>query len=135
MTSWNQGGRGQGLVDKSTKAKMEVNLKFSTVTWGQFHQFSTYSFYACRSQKHKMNWRLDRVLMLSGSMSAKAVHRTLMKSDPGVNFINILPEPFLFESALRSFSIIKVWFYNFFFQEYWHKSCSKMLMKLVSFKS
>jgi len=33
---------------------------------------------------------------------------------PGVNFINILLDTFLYKSVFRSFSLIRVWFCNFF---------------------
>ncbi len=57
----------------------------------QFHQHSMSSFCACRSQKHKKDTDdLTILFTLSGSMSAKAVHRTLMKLTPGVNFTHIL---------------------------------------------
>jgi hypothetical protein len=51
--------------------------------WVRFHQCSTHSFYACRSQKSKKI--LTTWLTLSGSTSAKAVRRTLMKSTPDEN--------------------------------------------------
>jgi hypothetical protein len=41
-----------------------------------------------------------------------------------VNFINILLEPFLYESVLRLFSLVTGWLCNFLAQKYWHKSCS-----------
>jgi len=50
----------------------------------QFHQHSTCSFYAHRSQKHQK--RLTTWLYffaLSGSVHAKAARRTLIKSTPG----------------------------------------------------
>ncbi len=53
-------------------------------TWGQFHQCSTYSFYAHRSQKRKkilMTWLSSYAFGIS--TSAKAVRKTLMKLTPG----------------------------------------------------
>jgi len=38
---------GSALVKAASKKIVKI------VTWAQFHQHSTYSFYACRSQKHK----------------------------------------------------------------------------------
>ncbi len=51
---------------------------------------------------------------------AKAACKMLMKLTKGVNFINILFSPFSYESILRCFSLITVWFCDF-----WHqcKSC------------
>jgi hypothetical protein len=49
------------------------------------------------------------LLTLLGSTSVKAVRRMLMKSTPRVKFINILCKCFLYESALRSFSLIMFW--------------------------
>jgi len=51
----------------------------------QFHQHFTYSFYTCRSQKHKkiqLSHHYLFTLTLSGSSSIKAVRRTLMKLCP-----------------------------------------------------
>jgi len=47
---------------------------------------------------------------------------------PGVNLINILRLPFLYKSALRSFSIVIVWLYKIFGA----KAAHKMLMKLTT---
>jgi len=53
--------------------------------WCQFHQRSTYSFCACRSQKRKKILLSHKYLFtLSGSASVKAVRRTLMKSSPAL---------------------------------------------------
>jgi hypothetical protein len=46
--------------------------------------------------------------MLLRSTSIKAVRRTLMKSTPGVIFINILQAAFEYTSFLRSFSLFTV---------------------------
>jgi len=46
------------------------------------------------------------------------ITRYFSESFPGVNFNNILHEPFLFESALQSFSLIIVWLCDFFAKEY-----------------
>jgi len=58
-------------------------------TCRQFHQCSTYSFYAHRPQIHKKDSQV-RCLALLGPTGVKAVRRTLMKLTPDVNFINIL---------------------------------------------
>ncbi len=42
---------------------------------------------------------------------------------PGVNLINNLCKPFLYKSALHSFSLITVWPCNFLVKEYWRISC------------
>ncbi len=50
----------------------------------EFHQCSTYYFYACRSQKRKKNTVSHKYLFTpSGSTSAKAVRKTLVKLTPG----------------------------------------------------
>ncbi len=48
----------------------------------------------------------------------------------GVNFINILLEPFLLESVLQSFSLVTVCLCNFLVQEYRRKSCSENVDKI-----
>ncbi len=61
----------------------------------QFHQCSTYSFYARRSQKRKkilMTWLSFYAFGIS--MSAKAVRKTLMKLTPGVDFTDIFTRSF-----------------------------------------
>ena len=56
-------------------------------TWAQFHQRSTYSFYARRSQKRKKIQLSHKYLFtLLGSTGAKAARRTLMKLTPGLFF-------------------------------------------------
>ena len=51
--------------------------------WGQFHQHSTSSFYACRSQKRKKLLNLTVFLVLLGSARIKAACRMLVKLTPG----------------------------------------------------
>jgi len=76
----------------------ETRLELS---WGRFHQRSTYSFYARRSRKcKKIQLSRQYLFMLSGPTSVKSVSRTLMKLTPGetrleVKFINILQSAFL----------------------------------------
>ena len=41
-----------------------------------------------------------------------------------VNFINTLHAPFLYKSALQSFSLITVWLCDFLAKEYQRKCCS-----------
>jgi len=75
----------------------------------QFHQHFKCSFYARRSQKRQMTlltW-LSFFAHL-GSTCVKAVHRTLMKLSPGVDFINILLKSFLYWSVLCCFSLVTV---------------------------
>ena len=50
----------------------------------QFHQRSTSSFYACRSQKRKKDCRVKQLFVLSGSASVKGAHRMLMKLTAGL---------------------------------------------------
>jgi len=76
-------------------------VKVETI-WAQFHQLFKYSFYACRSRKHQkilMTWL--SFFSHSGSTSVKAVHRTLVKLTPGVNFINVLLAAFSWEDPKR----------------------------------
>ncbi len=57
----------------------------------QFHQRSTYSFYACRSQKRKKILMTELYsITLLGSTSVKVVRKTLMKLRASVDFINVL---------------------------------------------
>ncbi len=71
------------------------------VSWGRFHQRSTYSFYARRSRKCKKNTVKSSVSFYAfRTTSVKSVSRTLMKLTPGetrleVKFINILQASFL----------------------------------------
>ena len=53
-------------------------------TWGQFHQRSTSSFYACRSQKRKKTVKLSSFIVLLGSARVKVACRTLVKLTLGV---------------------------------------------------
>ncbi len=67
--------------------------------WCQFHQRSTYSFCARRSQKHKKYGKKIQLshqclFTLLGSTSVKAVRRTLVKLTQGLNFINVLRAAF-----------------------------------------
>jgi len=59
-------------------------------TWAQFHQRSTYSFYARRSRKRKKIDDFTVFFTLLSSAHVKAALKTLMKLTPGVNFINML---------------------------------------------
>jgi len=58
-------------------------------------------------------------------VSVKALCKMLMKSAPGVNFINILLENFLYKRASNSFSLVTFWLCNFLAQ----KALVKMLAK------
>jgi len=51
-------------------------------TWAQFHQRSTYRFYARRSRKRKDTYDLTVFFTLLGSTSVKSVRKTLMKLTP-----------------------------------------------------
>ncbi len=50
----------------------------------------------------------------------------------GVNFINILHEPFRYETLLRSFPLITVGFVIFWQKNIGEKAARKMLMKLAT---
>ncbi len=69
---------------KRVKNSVKMSVCFCAIEiWGRFHQCSTYSFYACRSQKRKKRQSSHQYMFtLSGSMSVEAVHRTLMKLTP-----------------------------------------------------
>jgi len=77
--------------------------------------------------------------MLLGSALIKAVHRTLMKLSPGVNFFNILLTPFFQKSVFlpffsiysRLFSLVTVWLCNFLQNNIGAKTARKMLMILT----
>jgi len=64
------------------------------------------------------------LFMLFGSVSIKAVHRTLMKLSPGVNFINIFTRSFYARSSKRKKSI-KLSVSIYAFGIYMRKSCTK----------
>ncbi len=55
----------------------------------------------------------------------------LVKLTIGVNFINSLCVPFLYESVLLSFSLVTVWLCNFLRKNISAKAACKMLMKLT----
>jgi len=54
----------------------------------------------------------------------KAARKMYVKLTTGVNFTNILFEPFLYKGALCSFSLLTIWLSNFLAKEYWPKSFS-----------
>jgi len=54
-----------------------------------FTNIFTRSFYASRSQKRKIQSSLKYLFTLLGSACIKALSKMLVKSTPGVNFINI----------------------------------------------
>jgi hypothetical protein len=54
----------------------------------------------------------------------KEENRTLAKDNQVSNFTDVLRATFLYESALRSFSLVTVWLCNILAKEYWQKSCS-----------
>ena len=74
----------------------------------QFHQRSTYSFYACRSQKRKKD-TYDLTVFL-GSTSVKAVLRTLMKLTPecDIDVCVTMVKVVVDRQDLRHHDIIKV---------------------------
>ena len=51
-------------------------------TWSQFHQHSTSSFYACRSQRRKKDSQVKLLFALLGSARVKAARRMLVKLTP-----------------------------------------------------
>ncbi len=83
MVSIGWGPKGEKEYEQKAGRKMLVKLTPSSSlkkeTRCQFHQHSTYSFYACRSRKHK---KLTVSFTRLGSVRIKAVRRTLMKLSP-----------------------------------------------------
>jgi hypothetical protein len=79
-----------------------------------FHQHLraafTHSFYAQRTRADlksaKETGSLSAFFALLGSARVKASHKALVKSTPGVDYINILHASFLYKSALSSFSLV-----------------------------
>jgi len=65
------------------------------------------------------------------SHGSKHKKTTFHYHQSGVNFINILLSPFVFENNLQSFSLITVWLCNFLSKEYCRKTARIMLMKLT----
>ncbi len=53
--------------------------------------------------------QFDFVIFYQNNIDAKAAFKMLLNLTPGVNFINILHLPFLFEIAMCNFSLITVW--------------------------
>ncbi len=60
-------------------------MKTKGAHWAQFHQRSTYSFYARRSQTRKKRQSSQQChLVLLGPTSVKAAQKMLVKSTPGL---------------------------------------------------
>ncbi len=66
------------------------------------------------SDRHCINKFRNRIWNISALRVLNASERALPED---VNFINILIVTFLYESVLRSFSLITVWLYNFLYEE------------------
>ena len=52
--------------------RTDVKLGQKKMTWGQFHQHFTSSFYMCRAQKHRKDGQLKQLFALSGSACIKS---------------------------------------------------------------
>jgi len=118
------------LTDQDGRHTLKNN--WNVDTWGRFHQRSTYSFCARRSQKRKKIQLSHQCLFtLLGSTSVKAVHRMLMKLSRGVNFINIVHEDFTREdpNSIKIQSSCKHLFALLGSTQL--KTAHKMLMKLT----
>jgi len=116
----------------STCAKAVRGYVSEIDTWHPFHQHSTYSFCARRSQKRKRYWGFDWIITLSGSTCIKAACKTLMKLTPGVYFTNNLQAAFCVKVFCTAFPLCTFQLY-FFAQEYQRKSCSyNKLLKLIA---
>jgi len=59
------------LSSKPLFARVPLNRKIETS--GKFHQHSTYSFYACRSQKHKKDRQVVNLFYAFGIYERKSV--------------------------------------------------------------
>jgi len=75
---------------KNWLIELFLNTVLKNYIWGQFHQHSTSSFTRADPKSTKRLDELTVFFALLGSVSAKAVHRMLVKLTPGLNFINIL---------------------------------------------
>jgi len=64
-------------------------------------------------------------------LSSKSRAKFLVKSTPGVNFINILRARCSYESALHSFSLVTLWLLRSTKALLYEKCGRKMLMKLT----
>jgi len=111
--------REKSLTKKTRSISSTYNIHaqdeklFWRMTRAQFHQRSMYSFYARRSQMRKnrqSSWQC--CLTLLGPTSVKAVHKTLMKLSPGVNFINIYEQ--LLRAQIFLKFVIRSYISNFF---------------------
>jgi len=103
--------------DRSVDASLLLSGKLSFRC--QFHQRSTYNFYARGAQKRKMTmltWL--SIFARLGSTSVKAVRRMLIKLSFRFQFQQHFTQAFLLKSALCSFSLITVWLHNFFVKGY-----------------
>jgi len=101
-------------------------------TRAQFHQHSTYSFYARRSRKCKSYWWLNCIFFtLLGSTSIKAVRKTLVKLTPGVNFTKILCTTFtlVYPKSIKKIDNLTVFFMLLGSARV--KAVCRMLMKLT----
>jgi hypothetical protein len=107
---------------KNRLSTMRVSSGFST--WGQFHQCSTSSFYASRSQKWKKTVKLSVFFSLLGSASAKAACRTLMKLTPGAHFTNMFTCSFYMCRSQKHKKTVKSSVYFCSFRIFARKSCS-----------
>ncbi len=71
-------------------------------TWARFHQRSTWSFYAHRSQMRKKT--------VNSSISLGTVGTYVIKLTPGIDFTNILLKAFTHEDP-KSAKILTTWMY------------------------
>jgi hypothetical protein len=62
------------------------------------------------------------ILLFSATWAIKTI--LFVARYPGVNVTNILRAAFSYESFLRSFYVLTIWFCNFLMKGFWHKSCS-----------
>ncbi len=73
----------KGPLQNSQTPHSDVIFLFLYLPWAQFHQHSTYSFYAHRSRKLKKRQSSQQChLALLGPTSVKAVGKTLVKLTP-----------------------------------------------------
>jgi hypothetical protein len=85
MLSQNHNPKGRDVIYGRPKT-FYVNFLIHILSWAQFHQRSTYSFYARRSRMRKNRQSSQHChFTLLGSASVKVVRRTLMKSTPAIS--------------------------------------------------
>jgi len=82
----------------------------------QFHQHFTCTFFADILAPKKFKPKTQLCNFWRKNIGATWARKMLMKLTTGVNFINILLEPFLYKSVLHRFSLVTVLLWKFLLQ-------------------